>query len=278
MVGRIGAASVNDRKPGRQTQENQVTDQRGATDEPRRPGWAETDSAHFIDLGRIYTPRRDEIAAAFCDLIPAADDAFTGIEIGTGEGWLSEAILTRYPHARMIGLDGSAAMLRAADQRLAPFAGRYELRPFRLEEPGWVAALPDGLRCAVSSLVIHHLDGPGKAALFRALRAKLAPGGALIICDVVAPANDWGRRHLARAWNAEVERQSREIGGDDRAFRRFVDDRWNMYAYPDPEDEVDHPSTTVEHLTWLAAAGFTGVDVFWARAGHVLFGGYAAGT
>jgi len=42
-----------------------------------------------------------------------------------------------------------------------------------------VAALPDGLRRAVSSLMIHHLDGPGKAAVFRDLHAKLVPGRVL---------------------------------------------------------------------------------------------------
>jgi len=253
-----------------------VTEQRTPLGEPSKPAWAETDSAHFIDLGRIYTPRRDELAEAFCDLIPAAEDeAFTGAELGTGEGWLSEAILRRYPAARMIGLDGSDTMLRAANERLSPFAGQYELRPLRLEEPEWVAALPDGLRCVVSSLVIHHLDGPGKAALFRELFAKLSPGGALLICDVVEPANDWGRRHLARAWNTDVERQSRELGGDDTAFRQFVTDEWNFYEFPVAEDDIDHPSTTVDQLRWLEDAGFTGVDVFWARAGHVLFGGYA---
>ncbi|MGH2558133.1 MAG: class I SAM-dependent methyltransferase, partial [Thermomicrobiales bacterium] len=260
------------------TQENPMSDNQPGTDTTHQQSqWQETDSAHFIDLGRIYTPRRDELAEAFCDIIPAVEDeAFTAVEIGTGDGWLSEAILRRYPHMRMIGLDGSATMLHATEERLAPFAGRFEPRRFRLEEPGWVAALPDGVRCVVSSLVIHHLDGPGKAELFRDLAAKLAPGGALLICDVVEAANDWGRRHLARAWNADVQRQSREIGGDDRTFREFVADHWNLYEFPVAEDDIDHPSPTVEQLQWLADAGFAGIDVFWARAGHVLFGGYTS--
>jgi tRNA (cmo5U34)-methyltransferase len=220
-----------------------------------------------MDMGRTYTPRRDELAEALCDLIPATEDeAHTGVEIRTGEGWLSEAILRRYPNVRMIGLDGSETMLRATAARIAPLGGCVELRQIRLEEPGWVTALPDGLRCTVGSLVTHHLDGPGKAALFRELHAKLAPGGALLICDLVEPANDWARRHPARAWDAEVERQSREIGGGERTHRQF-------YEFPVPEEDIDHLSTTVEQLQWLAEAGFTGVDVFWAQVGHDLFGG-----
>ena len=73
-------------------------------------------------------------------------EAYTGVEIGAGEGRLSEAILRRYPNARMIGLGGSETMLRATAARLLPLGGRVEPRHFRLEEPGWATALPDVLR------------------------------------------------------------------------------------------------------------------------------------
>lgn len=237
--------------------------------------WQESDSAHFIDLGRIYTPRRDELRDAFLDLIPAeSGDAFVGVEIGTGQGWLTAAILKRFPAARMIGLDGSETMLRATETTLTPYAGRFELRSFRLEDEEWVEALPGGLRCVVSSLVIHHLDGPEKAELFRALYGKLAPGGALLIADVMEPTSEWGRRHMANAWNAEVEYQSVEYGGGREAFNQFVADRWNFYEFGLEEDDIDHPSTLPEQMGWLTEAGFRGVDAFWVRAGHALFGGY----
>jgi tRNA (cmo5U34)-methyltransferase len=239
--------------------------------------WQESDSERFIDLGRIYTPRRDELRDAFLDLIPAErEDAFTGVEVGTGQGWLTEAILRRYPQARMIGLDGSETMLRATAATLAPYPGRFELRSFRLEEPGWVVRLPDGLRCVVSSLVVHHLRGPEKAALFRTLYGKLAPGGALLIADLLEPTSEWGRRHMANAWNAEVERQSVAYGGDRGAYDQFRADRWNLYEFPIDEDDIDFPSTLPEQLGWLSDAGFAGVDAFWLRAGHALFGGYKA--
>ena len=241
------------------------------------PRWQESDSARFIDLGRVYTPRRDELRDAFLDLVPAAiDEAFAGVDVGMGQGWLTEAILSRFPRAWMIGLDGSPAMRRAAADLLAPFGDRVELRPFRLEERAWVDALPDRLRCVVSSLVIHHLDGPAKAALFQALFSKLAPGGALLIADLVQPASAWGRRHMARAWNEEVERQSLTLLGDRSGYEQFIADRWNFYEDAEP-DEVDKPSTLVEQLHWLAGAGYSGVDAFWVRAGHALFGGYRPG-
>lgn len=244
-----------------------------------QPAWSEDDSQTFITLGRAYTPRRDELLATFLDLVPyGEDEAFTGVELGTGSGWLTEGILRRFPRARMAGLDGSAAMREAAAGLLAPFGDRFALAPFRLEERTWRDALPSPLHLVVSSLVVHHLEADGKRELFRDLYGKLVPGGALLICDVVLPANDHGRRQMAKAWDADVRRQSREIAGDDTLYRRFVDDAWNMYAYPEDEDTIDHPSTLVEQLGWLTDAGFTGVDAWSARAGHVLFGGYKEGN
>lgn len=248
-----------------------------AAEEPPKPVWSEDDSQTFITLGRAYTPRRDELLETFLDLIPyGEEDAFTGVELGTGSGWLTDGILRRFPRARMVGLDGSDAMRATTAQLLAPYGDRFTGAPFRLEERAWRDTLPAPLHLVVSSLVIHHLDGEGKRRLFSDLYGRTASGGALLICDVVMPANEHGRRQMARAWETDVRRQSREIAGDDSVYDHFVADHWNMYAHLDePEgNTIDHPSTLVEQLGWLTEAGFTGVDAWWARAGHVLFGGY----
>ena len=234
--------------------------------------WQESDSELFLSYGRVFTPARDAIAQVLLDLLPARqDEPFVFVDIGAGQGWLSEAVLQRFPMARAIVLDGSPTMLERAGALLAPFAGRVELRQFRLEEGAWRGALGNDVRCFLSSLAIHHLDGPQKRALFADLFRHLAPGGALLIADVIAPASELERQHIARAWDAAVRRQALELTGDLRAYEVFVADRWNIYDHPDP---VDKPSTIFEQLHWLEEAGFTGVSVFWAQAGHAVFGGY----
>lgn len=234
--------------------------------------WDESASAAFLDLGPIYTPEREQIARAFLDLIPAEpDEAFVVVDIGTGQGWLSEAIVRAFPAARVIALDGSPAMLDAAGRLLAPFAGRVETRPFRLEDPTWPDALPGGVRCFVSCLVLHHLDDPQKRALFARLHERLEPSGALLIADVIAPTSARGARHAARAWDAVVRRQSLARAGNLAPHRKFVEEGWNLYEHPDP---IDKPSSLPDQLRWLAEVGFAGIDVCWMQAGHALFGGY----
>jgi len=233
--------------------------------------WSEDESEVFVEFGRAMVPGREEIERTFLDLIPAeADEPFTAVEIGTGAGWLSAAVLRAFPKARILGLDGSPEMLKTAEGQLAPYGDRAELRPFRLEEPSWVDGLP-AVRVFLSSLVLHHLDVSSKRVLFARLFDRLEPGAALLFADLMESRTERARRHFATAWEEEIRRRSLEIYGDRRAHEFFVRERWNIYDHPDP---MDKPSSLPEQLRWMEEAGFEGVDVFWARAGHALLGGY----
>jgi tRNA (cmo5U34)-methyltransferase len=78
----------------------------------------------------------------------------------------------------------------------------------------------------VSALAVHHLDGPAKADLFRRVAGVLAPGGRLVLGDVVVP--------------------------DDPALATIP-----------LEEGVDLPSRIDEQVGWLAAAGLV-PGVRWA--------------
>jgi tRNA (cmo5U34)-methyltransferase len=121
-----------------------------------------------------YERLQDELAAA---TTPAA---FV-LDLGTGTGETARRVLDRHPDARLVGIDESDEMLAAARTALA---GRpVELRAGLLEDP-----LPDGpFDLVVSALAVHHLDGPGKAALFRRVHDALLPGGRFVLADVVVP-------------------------------------------------------------------------------------------
>jgi tRNA (cmo5U34)-methyltransferase len=101
------------------------------------------------------------------------------LELGTGTGETARRVLPRHPGARLVGIDASADMLAAA----RPLLPDADLRVARLQDP-----LPPGpFDLVFSVLAIHHLDGPGKADLFRRIAAVLAPGGRFVLGDVVVP-------------------------------------------------------------------------------------------
>lgn len=195
------------------------------------------------------------------------------MDLGCGTGWLAESVLREFPDSRVLALDGSGEMLRRAEGLLAPYGDRAGLRAFRLEDPAWPSRIEEPVRCFLSCLAIHHLTGAQKRALYRRLLEKLEPGGALLYADVVEAKSEPGTAHAARAWDGEVRRRSIALTGDERAYRLFAESRWNAFEHPDPA--TDKPSGTAEQLRWLESAGYQGVDVPWARAGHAVFCAYA---
>jgi tRNA (cmo5U34)-methyltransferase len=233
----------------------------------------ESDWKLFANLGEVFTPGREEILRVLLDHVPAErHESFLVVDVGCGQGWLSEAVLREFPNSRVLALDGSPEMLRAAGKLLDPYGDRVKLRPFRLEERGRISRIGEPVRCFASSLVIHHLDGAGKRELFRHLWERLEPGGALLYADLVEAKSEPGRKHMSRAWAEEARQRSIELTGDEGAYRVFVEREWNLYEHPDPA--FDKPSGAVEQLRWLEEAGFEGVDLPWARAGHAVFCAY----
>jgi len=237
--------------------------------------WSEHHSEHFIQLGEVYAPSRTETLDTILGLIPAGvQTEFTAVELGVGAGWLSEGILERFAAARVIGLDGSERMLAETDRRLERFRGRFELREFKLEDEGWLAAIPHDVSVFVSSLLIHHIKGEEKRRLYARLFDHLEPGGALLIADLVSPRTEIAARQAARAYDGLVKAQSIAVTGSLDAYQHFVETEWNWFQFPDP---MDIPSSVPDHLLWLQEAGFEGADVFWLRAGHAVFGGFKGG-
>src|SRR5699024_11328305 len=95
----------------------------------------------------------------------------TVLGLGVGSGLTAKHVLDSVPHAQLLGIDASAEMLAAAARTLDP--DRTELRRGRLEDP-----LPPGpFDLVMSTLAIHHLDGPGKADLFARIAEVLPAGG-----------------------------------------------------------------------------------------------------
>lgn len=239
------------------------------------PRWQETDSETFVEYGSYFIPDREVQTDVICSLIPppSGDDRECHmLDLCCGEGVLTYALLERFPGSRVLGYDGSETMLDTAKAALSIFAERFETRLFDLADSSW-RSFPSPLRAVVSSLAIHHLDAGQKQQLFRDVFSMLEPDGAFIIADIIQPTSKQAIELAARQWDETVRQRSLHLSGDLSAYEEFHALGWNSFAATEP-DPVDKISPLFDQLKWLEQAGFEGIDVFWARAGHAVFGGY----
>ncbi len=125
-------------------------------------------------------------------LLGLLDEEWVVGDLGCGTGQVA-ADLAPFVR-RVIGVDESPAMLRAARQRFRDLPG-VELRSGRLE------ALPvsDGeLDAALLILVLHHLAEPVRA--LAEARRGLRKGGRLLVVDMAPHARDEYRETMGHQW------------------------------------------------------------------------------
>jgi len=236
--------------------------------------WTEGDSAHFIDEGKYFVPEREAQIATICAAVPPLAGAGHIVELCSGEGLLTRALLERFPEATLHAFDGSPKMLEATRRTAGDLAARLETQRFDLAAGDW-RALGFEAHAVASSLAVHHLDGVGKRALFQDIFAMLAPGGVFVLADLVEPAREGGEVIAAEAWDEAVKARALQLDGDLKAFERFQAESWNYYSDPEP-DPVDQPSPLFDMLKWLEQAGFADIDVHYLKAGHAILSGMRA--
>jgi tRNA (cmo5U34)-methyltransferase len=228
------------------------------------------DSATFLAIAPVAVPRRDEMNAVVVSAVPFASDAAIRIlDLGSGDGVLADALLKHFPRATLTALDGSASMRHEAGRRLQRYGDRVRIAPFDLESLDWWDRM-FGADLVVSSLSLHHLNDAKKQYFYKAAADRLAPGGALLIIDLVDPQHAAARALAADRWDALARAQADALAAP-RLLQRFHDERWNHFRFPDADDQ---PSALLHHLVWLRHAGFAAVDCMWFEAGHAVFGGF----
>jgi tRNA (cmo5U34)-methyltransferase len=232
--------------------------------------WTEDDSTTYRAIAQVAVPRRQEMVAALLGAAPfSTDEPLKILELGSGEGLLAEALLTRFPMASLTALDGSESMRREATTRLAAFGARARVAAFDLAALDWWDRM-FSVDLVVSSLSLHHLNDAKKQYLYKAAADRLSERGALLVADLVDPQHPAARQVAADRWDALARHEAEAIGAPE-LFQRFVDEHWNHFRFRDASDQ---PSALMHHLVWLRHAGFAAVDCWWMDAGHAVFGGF----
>ncbi len=210
------------------------------------------------DRERRYAyPRR-----LLAELLPFGQaDEFTFVDLGAGTGAASSAVLERYPAARAILADFSPQMMEQGASALAPHAGRYQYVEFDLASGDWPGAIPATVDAVISSLCVHHLRDERKRELFGEIVGRLAPGGWYLNFDPVTAPDP-----VAEAEWQRVNDRRDPVAASKRANRTAEE----QLRY---ENHTRYMIPLAPQVSWLRAAGFEGVDVYWKELDYVIYGG-----
>jgi tRNA (cmo5U34)-methyltransferase len=220
--------------------------------------------AEFDRAAKTYDSVRRLMIPCFDDFYGTAvrmlqfdhGDAFDVLDLGAGTGLLSALLHEHFPKARLTLVDISDEMLARARDR---FAGEKDVQIAVSDYS--VEPLPGRFDAIVSALSIHHLDDPGKAALFGRIHAALQPGGQFVNAEeVLAPTEALD----ARYWD-EWERQARAAGAPEEEF-----------AGVEERAKYDKPAKVDDQLRWLREAGFADVDCYYKYLMFAVYGGRRA--
>jgi trans-aconitate 2-methyltransferase len=121
---------------------------------------------------RVAKPQ-EEWAREVLERLPLAGEE-TVLDAGCGSGRVTRMLLERLPRGRVIGVDGSRAMVDEARKNLAEWSDQVDLRAADLLE----LEIGEPVDAVFSNATFHWV--PDHDLLFRRLRAAMKPGAALV--------------------------------------------------------------------------------------------------
>jgi tRNA (cmo5U34)-methyltransferase len=159
-------------------------------------GWQTSEAAQrFKKVGTFMIPGRAEVLNTAAELtIIFSNGKGVVLDLGSGYGDATEAILGKLPEASVVLIDFSDEMIRLAAER---FQGKsnIEVVKYNLNH-----GIPENLRqdffdVVVSCFAIHHVELERRVSLFSQIQRVLKPGGIFINADRVAEEspiiNEW---------------------------------------------------------------------------------------
>lgn len=193
---------------------DQVAERPGAAQDQRRlksvlARRASRSQTFFASAAGEWDRLREELFGAdffLRGLLALIDERWTVADLGSGTGVVAAALAPFV--ARVIAVDASEDMLRAARERLAD-APNVDFRSGALESLPIESCTLDA---ATLMLVLHHVADPS-AALAEARRA-LKPGGRLLIVDMLPHEREEYRQQMGHVWlGFSAEQMTRLLEG-----------------------------------------------------------------
>lgn len=230
--------------------------------------WAKPDfTREYRDSAEIYVIERRRlftILQSFYKHFTKAGGRRTMLDLGCGDGIITQHILEVDGMISATLLDGSEDMLNSARERLKKFENILYVRASFQDFVG-KNTLGQSFDFVSSSLAIHHLTMDEKRALFERIHSHLKPGGCFVNIDVVLSPTDVLDRWYMSLWKEWIAERKSALGIEGVHYDDIV------IRYKDNKD--NKPDNLEDQLNALKASGFMDVDCFYKYGIFTMYGG-----
>jgi len=224
---------------------------------------------HYISNADFLIVERQQMLKILVDIFSYHFDNPENLklmDLGCGNGIVTEKIVERYPDNNFCLMDGSPTMIEKAKENFK--GGNFIFIHKSFEE--YLSDTPENYAYdfIYSSFAIHHLDFLSKVKMFSRIFRELRYNGLFLIMDGVSPvsekSNEW-QVQMRKDWI----REKVNTGGIEDKQEKLKE----LLNMVDRRKEVDIPSGLNEQMAELTKIGFRDVDCFFKYGFFALFGG-----
>ena len=208
-------------------------------------------SENYTDDMIGCVPHYVNLLSCFTQGIPKKFNPGNILDLGCGNGNVTDRLSHSFPNARFTLLDASQEMLGLCKKRFENFHTTYIESYFN--DFGFNENHYDMI---VAGFSLHHCDSTEKKELFQRIYKSLTKGGIFSSADLMISKNNTEHSKLVQDWNQFVNTN----------FPEGEKWKWLMEHY----DEFDKPDNYNDQTAWLKNAGFkdikiTSYEKYWAH-------------
>jgi tRNA (cmo5U34)-methyltransferase len=230
--------------------------------------WADEEfSNNYLENADIYIVERRKMIKMISSFFVhySHGDRISLLDLGCGDGVLTEALLKINNNIHTTLVDGSQAMLQKAKERLGT---KHNLS---FVEANFQEILDNRVEFGqfdycISAHAIHHLEMKDKERLFRFINKHLVTGGKFINADVVLPPSREIEEWYFVIWKQWMQKMMNKLNLRDEKPEDVIK------KFKDPLS-TNSPDTLEAQLETLKNAGFSDVDCYYKNGIFALFGG-----
>ncbi|MEL6863955.1 MAG: class I SAM-dependent methyltransferase [Bacteroidota bacterium] len=193
-----------------------------------------------------WVPYYQQLISSISTNLPTNFKPYRILDLGCGNGNVTQLLHKRFPEAHFTLLDASEEMIGICQRRFS-IVKNIEYRIGFFQEVDFEAASFDLIAAGLS---LHHLRSEEKRAFFPRLHRWLRKGGQFTFSDLLIDKDDEpGHSEHLQLW----EHYARERGTTSEEWA-YIMDHYDTY---------DHPDGINKQLKWLAEAGFDQAQCTW---------------